>query len=225
MAFLPKTTRYSRHTYGDDGVFGRRNIVSTSFSATDLGKASDADGDAIVAATATSDTVTTTITPTAQPSVPRALSVTVAADTAEDIKAGNITITGKNVEGKVITETFAVTADTAATIVGNKAFAEVTSIAVPAQDGDSVTVAVGTTIKFGIGKRSLSTASAKVLVITAAGVATLEAAAASAFSTSAVESNTVTPTTTPDGAAQMRLYTLNYNWHVDPTNGNPSYGV
>lgn len=221
---LAKTSRYSRHTYGDDGVFGKRNIVSTSFSATDLGKAANASTTALLTASATSGSSATTLTPTAQPSVPRAITITTGG-TATDIKAAAITVTGKNSEGKTITDTVTPTVDTAGTLTTTKAFASVTSVSVPAQDGNGVTVAIGTSNNFGINQRSASTAVAKIMVIAANGSATLEDASASNFSSTVVENNTVTPTTTPDGAVQFRLYVFNYNWHVDPTNGNPNYGV
>ncbi len=221
---LNKTVRFARHTFGDNGVYGKRNIVSVSFAATDLKKPAAASNTALLAATAVSNTAASTLTPTAQPDVPRNLTVTVAATVAVDIAAGNIVVTGKNVEGKTITENFAVTADTPGTITGNSAFKSITSVAVPQQDGASVTVALGTGAKLGIGFRNLSTSAIKILKNTA-GVEAIENASASALSSSAVESNTVTPTTTPNGAIEMRVYVLNYNWHLNPVNAQPTYGV
>ncbi|NLI22279.1 MAG: hypothetical protein GX418_12145 [Clostridiales bacterium] len=87
----------------------------------------------------------------AQPPCARNLTVTVAATTAGDVAAGNIVIAGMNEKGEEISENFAVTADTPATITGTKAFKEITSITVPVQDGDSVTVDVGWGTKLGIG--------------------------------------------------------------------------
>ena len=114
--------------------------------------AADTDGifDGIAAADATAEPAGTTVTATpaseefiAQPPCARNLTVTVAATTAGDVKAAAIVVTGKNLAGETITESFTPTADTPATLVGAKAFASVTSVAVPAQDGDSVTVDVG----------------------------------------------------------------------------------
>ena len=85
-----------------------------------------------------------------QPDWPRNIVVTVAATTAGDVAAGDIVVTGKNFAGEVITETHAVTADTPATFTGTVAFKEVTSVEVPVQDGDSVTVDVGWGKVFGI---------------------------------------------------------------------------
>jgi hypothetical protein len=223
---LAKTARYSRHTYGDDGDRGRRNIMSVSFVATDLKRPVAASATALLAATAVSSTATSTLTPTTlYPDVPRNLTVTVAATTAADIAAGTITVTGKNVEGKTITEDFAVTADTAGALVGDKAFASVSSVAVPQQDGASVTVSLGVGSKLGIGMRNIASMPIKVLTRSSAGVEALEDASASAFSTTNVENNTVTTTTTLDGIVGLRVYVLNYKWAINPTNGQPDYGV
>lgn len=87
---------------------------------------------------------------TKQPDWPRNIVVVVAATTAADIAAGNIVVKGKNFAGEEITETHAVTADTPATFTGTIAFKEVTSVTVPVQDGESVTVDVGWGKVFGI---------------------------------------------------------------------------
>jgi len=84
------------------------------------------------------------------PDMPRNLTVTVAATTAAHIKAVTITITGLDMAGEVISEGFATTDDTANTITGAKIFSAVTDVAVPAQDGASVTVAVGIGAKLGL---------------------------------------------------------------------------
>lgn len=224
MSLLNKTARYSRHTYGDDGNYGKRNILSVSFVASELKRPAAGNTTAIAAATATSSGGTTVITPTGQPDVPRNISVTTAG-TAADIKAVAVTVTGTNVEGKVITEDITTTVDTANTTVGNKAFKTVTSVSVPAQDGNGATYAVGYGVKLGIGLRNLASMPIEVLTKTAAGVEAIEAASASAFSSSAVESNTVTTTTAPDGTIEMRVYVLNYKWALNPVNAKPDYGV
>lgn len=221
---LSKTARYSRHTYGDDGVRGKRNILSVSFVANDLKRPVVADNTSVLAATATSTSSTTITTGITTPDVPRNL-VVKPGGTAGDVATGTVVITGKNVEGATISETFNTTADTVTAIVGNKAFARVSSIVVSAQDGTGATFSVGVGSKLGIGMRNMSSMPIKLLARSAAGVETLEDAAASAFSTSAVESNTVTPTTTMDGAVGFRVYVLNYKWAVSPTNSQPDYGV
>lgn len=223
--FKNQTRRYSRHTYGDDGLRGKRNILSVSFVATDLQRPAATSNTAVMAAIATSDSVTTTAsTGFTNPDVPRNL-ILKPGGTAGDVKAVTVTVTGTNVEGKVITEDFSTTADTVTAIVGNKAFKTVTGISIPAQDGAGATFSLGYGSKFGIGMRNIASMPIKVLTRSAAGVEALEDASASAFSTSAVESNTVTPTTSADGAVGFRVYVLNYKWALDPTNAQPDYGV
>lgn len=86
----------------------------------------------------------------AQPDWPRNIVVVLAASTAGDIAAGDIVVKGKNFSGEEITETHTVTADTPGTFTGSIAFKEVTSVTVPVQDGDSVTVDVGWGKVFGM---------------------------------------------------------------------------
>lgn len=220
-----QTRRYSRHTYGDDGLRGKRNILSVSFVATDLQRAALAGTTAVHAAiTGATGGITTVTTGFTNPDVPRNITVT-AGGTATDITASAITITGTNVEGATITETFTPTVDTAGTITGSKAFKTVTSIAIPVQDGAAATYAVGFGSKLGIGMRNIASMPIMVLVRSSAGVETLEAPSASNFSATVVESNTVTTTTAQDGARGFRVYVINYKWSVDPVNAAPDYGL
>jgi hypothetical protein len=209
---------------------GSRNILSVSYGFTNTKKvvgtaSTTAIHAAITGSSSTATTVTTSIT---DPDVPRALTVT-AGGTASDIAAGNVTITGTNVEGKIISETFAITVDTAGTTTGTKAFKTVTSIAIPQQDGAAATFAVGTSTKIGLNHRlatTASTATVKVVSITSAGVKTLQSTPTTlAASATLVESNTVIPATVPDGTTAYSIHYFFYNWGLDPVNGNPSYGA
>jgi hypothetical protein len=78
-----------------------------------------------------------------QPPCARNVVVTFAATTQGDIKAAAVVVTGKNLAGQTITESFTPTADTAGAKTGAKAFASITSVLIPAQDGASVVVDVG----------------------------------------------------------------------------------
>lgn len=83
---------------------------------------------------------------------PRTVSATVAAETVGDIKAVQVTITGTNAAGEVITENLpAFTVDTAGTVTGAKAFASITKVEVPLMDGASPTVSIGWGDAIGIG--------------------------------------------------------------------------
>lgn len=230
MAQLNHTRKMSRATFGNFRSKGdTRNILSISYGYTNFHKAPAAAGGAtIVAASATSSGGTTLLTPITQPDVPRALTVTTAG-TAADIKAVNVTITGTNVEGKVITEDFLTTVDTATTVTGVKAFKTVTSVSVPAQDGNGATYAVGTSAKLGLNHRLsalATTATVRVVTQTTAGARVLQTApSAVAQDATLVESNTVTPATAPNGSNVFSIHYFFYNWHLDPTNGQPVYGA
>lgn len=139
----------------------------------------------------------------AQPAWPRNITATVAATTAGDVAAGNIVITGKNVAGEVITENLAVTADTPATITGAKAFAQITSVTIPVQDGASVTVDIGWGKIFGMPYK-LETSGQVLLKLfnKAADTGTI------AVSATAIESNTLALNGTPDGAKAIDIYAI-----------------
>lgn len=97
----------------------------------------------IKALTATSSSVTTTITTfAAQPDVPRNVTITTGG-TTDDCKAANVTVTGTNFYGASITEAIAIADNQAGTSSGLKAFKSVSSVAIPAQDGAACTYAVG----------------------------------------------------------------------------------
>ena len=155
----------------------------------------DTDGvfDGIAAADLTAEPAGTTVTKTeaddefvAQPPCARNLTVTVAATTPGDIKAAAIVVTGTNLAGETITESFTPTADTPATLTGTKAFASVTSVAVPAQDGASVTVDVGFGQLIGLPYKL-----AKKRVILTLNDGVVDTAPTLTISASALEGNTV----------------------------------
>lgn len=137
----------------------------------------------------------------AQPDTPRNLTVTIAATTTGHIAAGNVVVAGKNYAGEDITENFAVTADTAGTITGNLAFKEVTSVTVPVQDGDSVTVSVGIGKKIGIPYRLVADEQVilKLFNNTAdSGIITNDA--------TNLEKNVISLNGSPDGQTPLDLY-------------------
>ena len=138
-----------------------------------------------------------------QPDWPRNIVVVVAADTAGNIAGGNIVVTGKNFAGETITETHAVTADTAATFTGAKAFKSVTSVTVPVQDGADVTVDVGWGTLFGIPyKLSLAGMVLLKLFNNAADSGTVTVDAAN------LEKNYIALNGTPNGAKDIDLYMI-----------------
>lgn len=93
--------------------------------------------------TASSSSVVTTIsTFSAQPDVPRNITITTGGTTT-DCKAANVTVSGTNIYGRAITEDIAISDNQAGTSSGLKAFKTVSSIAIPAQDGAGCTYAAG----------------------------------------------------------------------------------
>jgi hypothetical protein len=86
---------------------------------------------------------------TLNPPCPRNLIVTPGGTTA-GVPTGNVTITGTNVAGEVISEDFAFTANATAATVGAKAFATVTSVSIPQLDEAGATFKVGIGDKIGL---------------------------------------------------------------------------
>jgi len=126
------------------------------------------------------------------PAVPRNITVK---GNASGI-AGDVVIHGTNREGATISETIALNGATEA--VGAKAFATVTSIDYPAETHSGTdTVSIGAGAKIGLGVRL-----PRNTVIAAFLAGVREATAPTvAFSSSALESNTVTLSSTLDGSA------------------------
>ena len=125
------------------------------------------------------------------PDFPRALSVT---GNQADVLA-DVVILGRDHAGKTISET--ITASGLSTIEGNRAFASVQSITVPAKTANGQTVAIGTTKKFGL-YRPLCNGSV-VDLLTVAGTIENAASVSDDF-------NTVAPTTAPDGTKTILVY-------------------
>jgi hypothetical protein len=132
----------------------------------------------------------------AQPPCARNITVTVAADTAGDVKAAAIVVEGTNLAGETITENFTPEVNTPATLTGTKAFKTVTKVTVPAQDGGSVTVDVGFGQLIGL---PYKLAKKRVLLTLKGGV--VDTAPTLAISTTALESNTVDFNGSLDGTA------------------------
>jgi hypothetical protein len=160
-----------------------------------------ADTDLLLAAQATSASAITTVTSfLAQPDVPRNIVITPGGTTA-DVPAGDITVTGTNIKGETISETFTLTANQSSASTGSKAFATVTSIVFPIQDGAAATYDVGSGVKIGL---PTTMPVASVIDCFVDGVRETTAATV-AHSTSAVESNTVTTNTAPNGSRDFAI--------------------
>jgi hypothetical protein len=218
---LNKSIRPSRVTFGDNGANGKKNVVSVTFLSGDLGKPSNGTVAELSAAAALGTGATSRMIGP-DPRVPRNVTVTLTG-TAGSVAATPITVTGKNSEGKVITDTITPTAATLGTYAGTKAFAKVTSIDFPAQTATGVTASVGTGNIFGIGFKNVTAAAVRLYKKTISGTESLVTPGATAVSASAIESNTVTLDVTPNSQNQYRVYAISYNWHLNPVNGQPVY--
>jgi len=148
---------------------------------------------------ATSDSVITTVVSfLAQPDFPRNITITPGGTTA-DVPAGDIVVTGTNIRGEVISETFTLTADQTAEDTGLKAFKTVTSIIFPIQDGAGATYDVGIADVLGLDRMMVGD---EVILATIDGTfeTTRPTVVASA---SAIESNTIDPNTALDGSKDL----------------------
>lgn len=189
------------HNYGQTiqtdvpGIVADRGFISNLGWTAEEAAAADTDGifDGIAAESLLAEPAGVAVTKdaeddefVAQPPCARNVTVTVAATTAGHVKAAAIVVTGTNMADEVITESFTPTANTPATLVGTKAFKTITSVTVPAQDGDSVTVDVGFGQLIGL---PYKLAKKRVLVTLNDGV--VDTAPVLTISASALESNTV----------------------------------
>jgi hypothetical protein len=122
-----------------------------------------------------------------QPSVPRNVTAT-AGGTAGDIKAIQVIVAGTNYADAAITETLtAFTVDTAGTVTGAKAFKTITSVTIPAHDGNGATTAIGFGEKLGLPDKLAN----NTVVFAFLGGTKEGTAPTVAVSSSALESNTV----------------------------------
>ncbi len=155
---------------------------------------------------ATSASVTTTMTTfSAQPDVARNLVITPGGTTA-DVPAGDVVVTGTNIRGDVITENFTFAANASTATTGSKAFKTVTSVQFPIQDGAAATYDIGTGVKLGLSRKMNADN-----YLNGSVDGTFETTRATvAFSNSAVDSNTVTFNTAPNGS---RDHKANYISH------------
>lgn len=222
---LRKTKRPQRITFGDNGNFGKKNIVSVTLMKQDLYVPKTATNTFVSAALASSSTAATPYEIGVELTPARNITVT-GGGTAASIAASPIVVTGKNFEGKVITESFTPTAATAGTLTGSKIFATVDSISIPQQTGAGATFSIGVGNNIGFNFRNLSTTQVRLYKqVISSGAESLVAPGSTNFSSTNVEDNYLTLDVTPSGLSRYRVYALNYNWHLNPTNGEPNYGV
>lgn len=212
------------------GTLHFKNLYNNTFGYTETQKKVAAGtATAILAATNGSLSAQTVTSGISDPDVPRVLSVVVGG-TAGHVADSRVTVTGTNVEGKVITEDFRTTAAATGTINGTKAFRTVTSVAIEAQLGTGCTFSVGTRDVLGVNHR-LFNQNTTVKVYTSTTVAnptvlTRDTEPTVTADEADVELNTITPDSTPDGT---KFYVICYNYdnYADGSsvNDQPEYST
>lgn len=196
---------FMNKNYGTQVDVGERQSTKGYIHRQKWTDAATADTDLLLNDQATSSSVITTVTSfLAQPDFPRNIVITPGGTTA-DVPAGDVTVTGTNIRGQVITEAFTFAANASSATTGNKAFKTVTSIVFPIQDGAAATYDVGTGVKLGLDRKY---SEASVIDAFTDGVRETTAATV-AVSASAVESNTVSTNTAPNGSRDFVVYTIN----------------
>lgn len=211
------------------GTLRLKQILSHTAGYTETRKKVSAPAAAsVLAATNTVSAGTTITTGITNPDVPRNLTITTGGTTA-NIAAGDVVITGTNVEGKVITESFTMADNLNGSVTGNKAFKTVTSVAFPAADGTAATISVGVGAKIGLNHRLVPNVSSVVVIADSDVDATkpvLQAApSATSIDAEQVELNTVTPATTPDGSTFLTILYWYHKVTVDYENDDPDWST
>jgi len=220
-----QTVRPIRGTIGAGVSTGKKGLISYALSNVDLGVPAAGTATAIAAPITSSGTGATSSNLNYVLPTPRNISIT-AGGTAASIVATAVVVTGKNIEGKTITESLTPTAATAGTTTGTKVFHTVTGITIPTQGGAGATFSIGVGNNFGINTRNLSVTQVRLVKkLVSTGVESLVAPATTNFSTTVVEDNWVTLDATANGLNQYNLYAFNYNWQLNPVNDNPNYGL
>lgn len=211
------------------GTLHYKQLYNTTFAYTETQKKVAAGSTtAVLAATSASSSAALAVVDNiTNPDVPRALSVTIGG-TAASVNTCQVVVTGTNIEGKVITESFVVTIATTGTINGTKAFKTVSSVAIPKQAGSGVTVAVGTRNILGINHR-LFNQNTTVKVYsgsTVYGALTLQAQPTVVASEAELERNTVSPAITPNGSTFLIICYTYDNWSDGSSvNDQPEYST
>src|SRR5262245_13016458 len=119
-----KDTRYIGSEFQTSGGYTRQDTwTDTATASTTLLKTG----------VATSSSATTSVTTfDAQPDYARNLVITPGGTTG-DVPAGDVVVTGTNIRGEIITESFTFAANASTATTGSKAFKTVTSVVFPIQ--------------------------------------------------------------------------------------------
>lgn len=212
------------------GSLRLKQFFNLSFGYTETSKIVSAGSTtAVLAATGTivaGRTLTSQNATITNPDVPRVLTITTGGTTA-DIAAGDVVITGTNIEGKTIVENFVMADNLNGTVTGTKAFKEITRIVFPAADNTGATIAVGTSNRIGINHRIISGKTSVVVLsqTTVTSTPIRQADPAVVYDGEEVENNYVTPATTPNGTTFLTIAYWLHNITLDTTTDTPEFGT
>jgi hypothetical protein len=202
MSFYPENPSLGQVMQTDvEGVTADKGFVAHFSVAAASAVAAETNDIMALFATA-SGAATVKTTGITNPRVPKCLTATTDG-TAADIKAVQVVIAGTNYLDEAITETMPVfTENTKTTVVGAKAFKTVTSVTVPAMDGDGATVSIGESEILGLPyKLTHNTVFRTFLDNSLEGTAPTVT-----VSTTAIESNTIDLNTALNGAKKVDVY-------------------
>jgi len=237
MALGDRRYKFTKAAFGLANYKNEKDILKFSFGYTDYHKLVAAGTATYVgSAIASSSSVVTIVTSgLTQPDVPRVLTITPTGTTA-NVATMSVVVTGTNVEGKVITDSFAFAATASTATTGKAAFKSITSVTIPKQNGSGVTFSIGTTNQLGLNHR-LMTGQFGMRVIIDNGTSTLgsggginavrshsfDAAPTVVTNNRYIELNNITPVTTPNGTYAFRIAYYLSNWNLDGQEGYEQY--
>lgn len=230
MATGDRTYQWAMHTAWGYPFNLLQNVIETTGAYTHHAKkVSNATAGYVLSSTAGTTGTQVITAGITNPDVPRVLAVTTGGSGAS---AGNILITGVNVEGKTITDTIAINTGGGQN-VGALVFKRVTSVTIPAALGTSGTITVDTTNKIGLNHRGVPNYTTIVAVYDTADndgpYPTANRPQADAAPTSSnvdnqfVEKNWVQTAHAPDGTTYYYYFYWFYKVLVYPPKDSPEF--
>lgn len=149
----------------------------------------------------------------------RNVTITLSGTAANIDGAVDPTVTGINLMGESVTETFNATENTAGTIAGALCFKDITSLTFPAQDGTNVSLAVGFGNKFGAPTTMWvgggTTAGGQVLLTNCNG--STDEGGTWTVDDDEIEKNGITPTTACNGSIDWKFILIASPYATDAT--------
>jgi len=221
---MKETTKwYQRHAFGSAWD---KNICKLSFGYTHTFKkvavGTDTAVHAAMAGSTENQTITTGFT---DPDVPRVLTVK-PSGTAGAIGTGLVIVSGTNIEGADITDSFRLVDGNTTAITGKKAFKTVTSVRIPVMDAVGASISIGTANILGINHRLYDqNTTCKIVQDTGSARTSQATPTITDADEQYIEKNLVTPATTPDGTTFLTIYYIYDTWSLGDVNDEPKYVI